>query len=323
MLRSIARFLYRSFLHMLAPGGSRPTEPASDGGLHPGASHAQPAHRISAGTRGRFAGLSAEDVDEAATAAGEVYRGIGVAVGVLGALVIFVALAPFAFEFAKGGALKFWLGWGKFITMVLILLLVVLANRLKLKDRWIETRLLAEELRYAGLQQSLLDASATHADPAAIQRLRHEVLDVLDGPVRGQIPYNQGKVGRYHRMEKSLKSLTYWGFAFSMIGAALSLLAYHYHANWPLLLLLTAFLPAAVAALHGIAGFLRLSELVTQHQAMLTVLRYLRASVPDSDALTPQELALLRRIATDLLQRLRQGDTAWTGIATQSQVIPA
>lgn len=323
MFRSMARLTYRSFLHLLAPGDGRPPDPATAGGVHSGTHHARPAHRISAETRSKFAGRSPAEVDDAATAAGEIYRGIGVTVGLLGALVIFLALAPFAFEFAKEGSLKLVLSGAKLAIMLLVAGLVLLAKYRKLKDRWIETRLLAEELRYAELQSSLADTAATPADPAAIRRLRHEVLDVLEGPVRGQIPYNQGKVRRYHRMETSLKRLTHWGFGISMFGAALSLLAYCWHVNWPWLLLLTAVLPAAVAAMHGIAGFLRLSELVTQHQAMLTVLLYLRQAVPDSDALTSQELKVLRRIAVDLLHRLRQGDTAWTGIATHSEVTPA
>jgi hypothetical protein len=318
MLRSMFRFTYRSFLHVLSLGFGRPTDPANAGVLHSRASHAKPAHRISAETRHKFAGLSPGDVDGAATAAGEFYRGIGVTVGLFSALVIFAALAPFAFEFAKDGELKDCVSLAKLVTMLLILGLVMYAKHRKLKDRWIETRLLAEELRYSALQKSLANTAATPADPAVIRRLRHEVLDVLEGPVRGQIPYNQDKVRRYHRMEASLKSLTYLGFAISLVGAAISALAFH---TW--LLLLTAFLPAAVAAMHGIAGFLRLSELVTQHQSMLTVLIYLREAVPDSDELTSQELQVLRRIAVDLLHRLRQGDTAWTGIATQSEVTPA
>lgn len=90
------------------------------------------------------------------------------------------------------------------------------------------------------------------------------------------------------------------------------------------LLLLTALVPALVAAFHGVVSFLHLPQLIMQHERMVTQLVATRDGLPadNCDAADPQVRQQWLKQARLLLNELRKGDSAWSGIARQQKVRP-
>lgn len=303
MLDRMPALLFRGFLKALERG-------AVD------TSHRAPIE-ITNDSRVANAHLSDSELSRAARHAGEVYRGLGVLVGLMGALVVLLALLPDALRL--GDAAKTVLSYAKFALMALILVLLFVVRRYELRSRWIQLRLLNESRRYAALESALSDASDSGAGAAGA--LAHRLRDALEGPT-GQIAYNEGRAHAYEGIEAFVKQITYAGFGLSMLAAAASVVLAHLSVKAPWLLLLTAFVPAAVAALHGIVGFLRLPELVVQHERMAARLAHWLASIPP-DLATPGATQQLIQVAESALADLRQGDRVWTTVVRKAVVLPA
>jgi len=309
------KLLYRHFLRWMARGDV-PEK------LRP-QTLADVAHRIPPEVRARFNGLSYLEVDRAATEAGEQYRGLGIAVGLMGAVVVLLAVVPDAFGLTSATSPKepkLVLGAVKLLLMLAMLALIGFARFAGLKSSWIDIRLLAEELRYEGLRHARDQAVSAVGDETAVAALRIQMLKVLEGE-HGQIEYNERNAAHYERIELFVKQLTYRGFFISMLAAAASMGVTQTPYKAPWLLVFTASLPAAIGALHGVLGFLRLSELIAEHERMAATLMGLLNEMNALET-TIDEPEKLVTIANNLLQLLSGGDTVWTAIAAKSVVLP-
>jgi hypothetical protein len=255
-------------------------------------------------------GLAAND--GRATLYGNAYRGAGILIGILGAAIVFCALAPIGFHVSDslGGTV---FGILEVTFMVVVMTLLYGISSLGLKEKWIDSRLSAERLRYATLRQ-VVDAGALDQVSAELD----SVLGVDSGSHGGndQIHYNEKKHGAYHAMEHLAGRCTYLGFGFSFIAAIAHILTHHLHLDW--LIFFTAFLPAAVGALHGINSFLRLEQLAEQHQMMAVALRASREQYAlakkagDSRAILATGAAVYRL--------LTEGDGVWVKLAQKQDV---
>lgn len=267
-------------------------------------------------------------VDSIATRLGEVYRGIGVLCGLLGFCVIVLALLPHATKVANA---KGWLEGikvGEIVLMAAIGLLITYTRASGMKDRWILTRIFAEELRYAPLARFI--ANAKLAEPAGLRRLQAEVRLLLSDDGNSQLLYHRRKSERYEGIEWLTGVIT-WAF----YGAALSTaLVVASMALWDLrhagrnedggpslTVLVLVGMPAAVAILHGVVAFLRLPQLTSQHDlavAELQVLRDLMLELSEDDS----DRTPWIRLSEQLLEVLTRGDTAWVGIAHHQVIQP-
>lgn len=269
------------------------------------------------------------DVDAIATRLGEVYRGIGVLCGLLGFSVIVLALLPHATRMAN---VKGWLEGikvGEIVLMSAIGLLITYTRASGMKDRWILTRIFAEELRYAPLARCIAEAKL--AAPASLRRLQAEVRLLLSDDGNSQLLYHRRKSEQYERIEWLTGVITWVfyavAFATALVVASIAL--------WKLLrpeepnvagqpsltVLVLVGMPAAVAILHGVVAFLRLPQLTSQHDLAVTELEALRdlmltLSEDESDR-TPWI-----RLSEQLLEILTRGDTAWVGIAHHQVIQP-
>lgn len=197
------------------------------------------------------------DIDNEATALGNQYRGIGVTVGLLGVLIIFCAVAPDGFESGHTATLIFTIS--KILMMLWMAYLVWKTVNSKLRSKWITARLNAEILRYKLLQNSIENLQKTPEDPTASARVMQELNTVFDS----QIEYNKAKASQYQAIEQLSEYLGWIGFAIALTGACLHLVI---HQSW--LIFPTAFVPAFIGAIHGINGFLRLSDMSEDHFTM-------------------------------------------------------
>jgi hypothetical protein len=320
MLQLIPAALYRATLKFLHSGAPHHVEPI----------RLNDADLIEKG----HAGFAAADAD--ATARGEVYRGLGVVIGVLGASVLLLTILPHACP-----ALLHFEPWIHGLEGLLMLIMggvVAFARTRKLKRAWIQSRLLAEHLRYTALATALTAAEQGSAEH--LRAVRDEMTRLLDSPADSQIAYHARKRDTYEHVEHFVDRLTYYGFWLSLSGALIAIVI-----DWvgseghaaghgegalspSLLLLLTAYVPALVATLHGVVSFLRLPQLIMQHERMvaqLTVIQVEKRALLDAEARdTPpaDPTASWVALGQRLLRELRQGDTAWSGIAKHQDVRP-
>jgi hypothetical protein len=318
MFASFAALCYRSFLSSLGRWGrdqdhNEPLQP-------------DPAFEASFGDQHTF-----ETVDRLATKLGEEYRGMGVLCGGFGMLVVLLALMPYMVGRPDDMVLTA-LKALESVLMLVIVVLVVSSRRRGMKLKWIRTRMYAEKLRY----QSLRDAvealkQPSNNTPVAIQK---EVARLLSEGQDSQLEYNRGKVHRYEAIETSVKKLTYSMFAFSLLGAVIALM----HASWEtalaqtnpqlkpsLLLIPLALAPAFVGVLHGIVAFLRLPQLIGQHELVVQELEGLQKCLRELQSRQATQQATTSEweaLGKDLLTTLTRGDTAWTGIARCQDVHP-
>lgn len=242
-------------------------------------------------------------LDEIATRYGNAYRGSGILVGILGALIIFCAVAPVGFDLIHHPS-AIYFGFAEVLLMVWVLATLYQVNKEKLKEKWIQTRREAEIERYAPLKASL------NGD---LSQLVAAVEPLLGGGKSCQIAYNQTKHDQYEAIEHSAEKTTLIGFVISLVAAILHLVI---HTNK--LIFLTAFLPAAVGALHGINAFLRLEQLAHDHSDLAGELELLKASF--DKAVSDNDLASARSKVEELYELLTQSHHGWQNIAERIKV---
>lgn len=250
-------------------------------------------------------------VDRQATRAGEVYRGVGVAIGVLGVSILFSALAPLMFMLSDGAAER--IGVAKVVLMLALLALLLYGIHSQLRSRWIALRRQAERLRYRGLRRNIealesLEESAQGLESAEAHRLamrlalQAELEQVLLGD-SSQIAYNAHKARQYLHIEEFADTLGWIGFTMALAAAVL-------HLFWhrPILIFFTAFVPTLVGGIHGINQFLRIRELAEHHGKMAERLIAVAAELAAPEAVDDARLVVLAR---QVLQALQDHDAHW------------
>ena len=211
-----------------------------------------------------------EELDEEASLLGNAYRGVGVVIALLSALIIFSAIAPVAFELH--GFLYWVFGLTEVLSMALVIGLIVYAKKSHLHLKWKCARRLAEQKRYMRFAE-LLENAEENPTSESVEKLRHETLSHLSGE-GCQVSYNARKAEDYHRIEHFCGFFGWVGFGVALVGALLHL---WFHSN--LLLLCTVFLPALVGALHALNSFLKLDDLADDHRQMSNKLSLLKGKI--------------------------------------------
>jgi hypothetical protein len=250
-------------------------------------------------------------LDNDATLLGDAYRGSGVLVGILGALIIFCAIAPFGLG-VGGMPVAQIFGVAEVVLMVLVILTIVSVrkgskNKSDLKARWFEARSAAEQVRYKPLQ----DISSSSL--SEICHVVEPLLGLQAGSNDDQITYNERSAERYHAIELAAERATLFGFTVSLAAAATHLL-FHLDA----LIFLTGFLPAAVGALHGINAFLKLEPLSEDHHRMAEELKSLRNEF--LIAVASKELNRVCELTQRIHDLLSTGHLGWRNIAKKVKV---
>lgn len=243
--------------------------------------------------------------DKKATLLGDSYRGIGVAVSVLGLLIIFCAIAPIALEIEHQFGDIFIVC--EIVLMLLMLFLVRHTTKKDLRKNWIDARKEVETLRYADLNSKInqletndngnkdFDNDMKKALLTALNQKLHHIFDE-------QVNYNKDKAEIYLRIEKSSDILSWVGFvlAFTAVCA-------HLFTHAPFLLFFTAFIPALVGAIHGTNAFLRLSDLAEDHIEMAKGLEEAQGSLNDKGV----DSSKMLEIAEKTYNMLTDRDTKW------------
>lgn len=221
-----------------------------------------------------------EEWDEEANTQGNLCRASGVAIGYLGFVVIFCAVAPTAFHIQSEILLKL-IGITKVSMMLITLFLIwIVSGKNGAKARWIRARRAAERLRYAQTRDAIQDFEKQKTEETR-ESLKSTLASILDG----QISYNQNKAKKYEAIEVAAKRLSWWGF-FSALACAFLLLFSEFHLlpHHSELVLGTAFIPAMVGSIHGINGFLDIGGLAESHAGMAKTLTSIRSSLEDPNA---------------------------------------
>lgn len=257
--------------------------------------------------------VSFSELDEDATRAGEVYRGVGVAVGVIGIAILFCALAPLMFVLSHHAAQI--IGVLKVALMLAALALLLFGIHSQLRARWIALRREAERLRYRGVRATIEalavlglpalaaePADATASRDAARQALCAELDRVLHGET-SQIAYNTRKACQYLHIEEFADTLGWMGFSLALLAAVLHLFWHH-----PFLIFFTAFVPTLVGGIHGINQFLRIRELAEHHGKMAGRLNTIANELASPTAVDDARLVVLARQA---VQALQDHDAHW------------
>jgi hypothetical protein len=302
-------WLFKTYLRTLAALGR------AFGGQHAEAAHAAAdASQPHDATAAALAADSFEQVDRAATTAGDHYRALGISVGLLGIAVVFLALAPFGLALDERTAHL--VGGLEIALMVTMLLVVVVGRRRRTHRRWIILRARAEELRYRPLAELVERAAAAPDDAPTLDGLEQAMLDILDGP-QGQIAYTAAKASQYEAVEHCSDVLLWASVALALVGAV-----GHLFVHWPGWLFLTAFGPAAMGGLHGINGFLNVGGLIEGHRDMeaalshsLSELRQLRGS--------PERGQALPALGAHVLGTLTSHHANWEKSAVKRNLNPA
>lgn len=303
--------LYRQLLQLLH-GGSQ--------------SHHAPTHhvlQVSDWTRARFGPQpQLGPVDAEAARLGSLYRGLGVLVALLACVLLLLALLPYALALDLHSPLKTLLNGLKLALMLGLGILILTVRRFPrdkpLKLRWIETRLLAEELRYAPLREALQGRDGGHS-AAALDAALAPLLD--DGP-QCQLRYNQARCQAYEQVELRVGLLTWVGFVLSALAALAAALLNAVGIKASGLLLLTGFLPGAIALLHGLIGWLKLPQLALAHKAMAVRLADARAEWLRLRAQPDAALDDRRRVALAVYRCVSRGDAVWSGMADELDMQP-
>ena len=253
--------------------------------------------------------------DLGATETGNAYRGSGVLIGVLGALIVFCAIAPYGLGISKNPR-AIYFGVAEVVLMIFVIATIWKVNAvdtvsgLDLKKQWIKLRLEAEMLRYHKLHESI-----SAGDVASIAAALEPLIGIQKEHPDDQVRYNRKKHAQLHAIEHAANNATKIGFGISL-GAALLHLVAHY--DW--LMFLTAALPAGVGALHGINSFLKLEEHAQQHQWMADRLDVLAVSFRESRMTDDAERSI--ELATQIYSILTSAQDDWLNV-TQKMVVKA
>lgn len=195
---------------------------------------------------------SLKELDRQATVLGNAYRGLGVLVGILGVLIISCALAPIGFELKQGPSHL--VHWTEIGLMAITVAIFAYAKLSRMHERWVLVRSQAESRRYEELYEVIQSKD--------VNKIYQSLQKMLIGK-DGQIEYNRRKQHQYESIEQTTSMLTWLTFLAALLAAFV-----HLFFDFPWLILLTANLPAVGGAVHGINGFLEISELESTHQEM-------------------------------------------------------
>jgi len=257
----------------------------------------------------QFADKDFEDLDKEATTLGNAYRGIGVIIAILGALIIFSAIVPVAFDLH--GASYWFFGVTEVLAMLLVVALVTYAKKSRLHTKWRDTRRAAENKRYEHFS-TLIEKARTSPTSENTTKLLEEAVSHLEGE-NSQIDYNLSKSRTYHKIETLSGKLGWGGFALALIGAL-----GHLSTHWNGLLILTVFVPALVGALHGLNSFLKLDDLAYDHKSTADQLTKLKTDITHSVIESNQEAELIDT-AESIYHTLVSRDKQWADkIGTQN-----
>lgn len=255
------------------------------------------------------------ELDKLATRLGAAYRGIGVLIGILGAGIILCALLPIGLSLSNFAAHA--VAVSKVVLMAFLMVILLWARKSGLKEQWVALRRAAEYKRYAFLREAIQNSKDV-TDELAIQALRAETDRVVGGGPDCQIAYNEKKHRDYEGIEAFGTRVTYLAFAASFLAAATHLVL---HVSW--LIFLTAYLPAAVGAMHAVNSFLRLPQLVGQHGEMAHELRDIRQRMLMTTTESPESRIEFLKLSMQLLYLLENADENWLGIASHQNLHPA
>lgn len=255
------------------------------------------------------------DLDAEATELGNQYRGLGVSVGLLGALIIFLAVAPTGLRL--GGPVMVVFGAAKLAAMVTMFLLIWHhAFRSKLRTRWIIARRRAELQRYQTLRASMDQLRKIPPAADAALNLRNELARILDD----QVKYNSGKAATYATIEWCSDRAGWAGFLIAVLAAFWLFLAdLEIVRDQPWLIFLTTALPALVGAIHGINGFLQVGTLADQHLAMSRHLGELSVRLRKTEGGGNEKL---QEVAEEAYRHLTDRDTQWVDTARKLGLKP-
>ncbi len=261
--------------------------------------------------------------DALASSHGDAYRGAGVLIGLLGILVVFIAVTPAGLSIENESTLVM-LGVAKVVLMVAILVNVYLyGNRSKHHSEWITYRRKAESLRYAGLKElkEKLNSNLESGDAAAVsEHLFAELRRTLEGE-NGQIAYNQRKSRQYKSIEHFSSRLSWYGFLFVLICAVWLLLSeLHLAPHTSLLIYGTAAVPAFVGGIHGINGLLKVESLLEEHQNMALVLQGLCGEL---NLANPRDSVTMLEICGRVYDHLVARDVLWAESVEKIKIKPA
>lgn len=301
------KFIFKKYLSwMAARGGYRPQPhtPSSDGGTS-----RKPNHEF-------------ELADRHAIQCGEQYRGASVLVGILGIIVVCVAVTPAALHIHSEAWLKV-LGALKVVLMLGILYLVNPWGRIPVVSKaWIESRRKAEELRYSELKKIKEDLAQFIENPEyRTNLLRNELVFILNGP-QGQVAYNRSKGEMYKAIEHCAEKWSWIGFIGALACACLLLISEFDilpHITW--LLYGTAAVPAVVGGVHGINGALKIGSLAEEHTDMANLLQGLNDEL---EATSHDDEKSILSIAERTYSQLVDRDVLWgESTAKGSKLKPA
>lgn len=257
--------------------------------------------------------LSLSDADKMATSLGMRYRALGVSVGLMGIVIIFLAIAPSGLSLDHHD--EEIVSRIKVFLMILMLYLVFSGRRSRINQQWIRMRLVAEKMRYSALRL-VTDAKPKNVSMWA-QDLRARLEEVLVGK-DGQIAYNASKAKQYTSIEHFADILLWTSVVLALIGAIA-----HFFVTWPALIFLTAFGPAAVGGIHGINGFLGIGGLIEEHSATQSRLQSAMNRLNNLKPSEDKDGSALKGIANEVLDVLGSRDERWKESAGKLGLKPA
>lgn len=248
-----------------------------------------------------------ESLDRMTSRMGDSYRGSGVAAALLGAGIIFCSLGPIGFSLKPQGAL--WFHVGKFALMIGLALLMLHTLRQDLRTRWVSLRQQTERLRYAPLREAI---DALRLAPGQIKHSAQlwTAMSALLLGEQSQTRYNRQRAATYLGIERACDVFTWMGIGIALVAA----LAYFW-LSAPWLIFFTAFVPALVAALHGINGFLQLRPLAEEHEALANKLEGMADVLAK---LAPEDTQRLLELAELTYTALADRDARWSETAARS-----
>jgi len=234
-----------------------------------------------------------QDLDNYATKLGDLYRGLGVLVGLLAIVIIFCALAPIGLNMSEDNA--HYVHHLEISLMLVSIICFIYVKYSDLHNLWLNARYEAEIKRYEDLKELI-----ALANPEDL----HKEIDSL---LKNQITYNDNKSIDYKAIEKATSILNWCTFVFALVAAVVHIF---FNFNW--LILITGFLPAVGGIIHGINGFLELGELESEHERVSIKLNDYLNKINNSEPLDNGDLIDL---CQDIYDLFIHGNNNWKHIA--------
>lgn len=253
--------------------------------------------------------LEFEALDAAANQAGAIYRGLGVGIGLLSIVILFLALVPVALGLTDKPVMAV-VKTAKVALMLMVVLAVMMAVFGPWRERWTERRKAAQALGW-GPQGAGIIPMETQGEPAATQAAGCDGLRRL---LDEQIGYNAMTAGRYHHVERNTMYLTYFFFLVALSCAAVDTFSYLRTGSSPKWLLFgTVFLPGVVGILHGVNGFLCVGEQSFSCRLMEKHLTQLRAALDrlQEPGAMPRQAEALAEVKKEIMEVLTRHDDLW------------